>query len=177
MERYEDLVFRFLLRKTTRYSDAEDLLQQCFLLAYRKLHLYRTDLPFGAWILTLARNLAAGKYRKDKQRQALREKYPDDLPRPSSPEMCMATGDAVHIWETARAQLNPESFDALYLAYQEDWSMEQIATALKCRVNRVKVMLHRARKKLEPHLIEHRASAQPGNTGVCAPPLYQQSPS
>jgi len=47
----------------------EDLAQEAFLNAYRKLDTYRGDAPFRIWLLSIARNLALTHLRDDRRRR------------------------------------------------------------------------------------------------------------
>ncbi|HBE71743.1 MAG TPA: hypothetical protein DDW52_26670, partial [Planctomycetaceae bacterium] len=54
-----------------------------------------------------------------------------------------------NIWATASANLSADQYAALWLRYGEDMDMSEIASVLgKTKVG-VRVMLHRARGKLE----------------------------
>jgi RNA polymerase sigma-70 factor, ECF subfamily len=56
VERYQGLVFRFLLSKTGDSDLASDLTQETFLKALRGLSSYRGDGAFRVWLLGIARN-------------------------------------------------------------------------------------------------------------------------
>ncbi|MEM9700850.1 MAG: sigma-70 family RNA polymerase sigma factor, partial [Planctomycetota bacterium] len=70
LERYRELVLRyepevwrraaFVLRDR---AAAEDVTQEAFLVAYRKLDEYDPARPFGAWLAGIARNLLRNELR------------------------------------------------------------------------------------------------------------------
>ena len=55
-------------------------------------------------------------------------------------------------WDRARTLLAAEPFECLWLRYQEELSVAEIAEALGKKVSAVKVALFRARKTLADHL-------------------------
>lgn len=61
-------VFRVLFLYTHRRELAEDLSQELFLRAFRKRHLLHHTDNFRAWLLTLARNLAAKEMKRHRYR-------------------------------------------------------------------------------------------------------------
>jgi RNA polymerase sigma-70 factor, ECF subfamily len=61
-ERFAPVVHGVLLTRVAR-SDADDLVQDVFLIVWRKLGELRDPAAFPAWVLTIARNAAAGRAR------------------------------------------------------------------------------------------------------------------
>ncbi|MEO1279911.1 MAG: sigma factor, partial [Planctomycetota bacterium] len=57
--RYQDRVYRFLLRRTGSSAEAEDIAQETFLRAWQKLHTFEPERPLAPWLLTIAARLAA----------------------------------------------------------------------------------------------------------------------
>ena len=63
---FEKPLYHFLLTKTRNHHQAEDLLQDTFLITYRKLDRFNPTYPFSSWIFTIANRLAISHYRKQK---------------------------------------------------------------------------------------------------------------
>jgi len=64
-DRYLSRVYRFAYRSTGGHADAEDLTAQTFHRAWERLETYESrGLPFGAWLLRIARNLAVDRSRR-----------------------------------------------------------------------------------------------------------------
>ena len=63
---FEKPLYHFLLTKTRNHHQAEDLLQDTFLITYRKLDRFNPAYPFSSWIFTIANRLAISHYRKQK---------------------------------------------------------------------------------------------------------------
>lgn len=85
VQRHKRRVFRLALAVLGpgREAEAEDLTQEAFLLAFRKLGSFRGDSAFSTWLLHVTRNLAI-----DRRRRA-------DLRRPHASEDVLATLPAV----------------------------------------------------------------------------------
>ena len=63
---FEKPLYHFLLTKTRNHHQAQDLLQDTFLITYRKLDRFNPSYPFSSWIYTIANRLAISHYRKQK---------------------------------------------------------------------------------------------------------------
>lgn len=61
--RYAPVVHAAILMRVDT-GEAEDLVQEVFLTAMRRLHQLRDPVAFGAWLLTMSRNMAAGHRRR-----------------------------------------------------------------------------------------------------------------
>ena len=141
---FEKPLYRFLLAKTRNHHQAEDLLQDTFLIAYRKLNQFNPAYPFSSWIFTIANRLAISYFRKHKPMQ---EEY--DIPTDKTPRCEVMTNEKSQtLWTKARCLLSANHYTALWLFYTEDMTIEQVAKTMNRKPNSVKVWLHRARKRL-----------------------------
>ena len=65
VERYEEKLLRYIMRiSTNAKEDAEDVLQDVFLSAYKNLNDFDQDLKFSSWIYRIAHNKVIGHFRK-----------------------------------------------------------------------------------------------------------------
>ena len=141
---FEKPLYRFLLAKTRNHHQAEDLLQETFLITYRKLNQFNPVYPFSSWIFTIANRLAISSFRKHKPMQ---EEY--DIPTDKTPRCeVMAAETSQTLWAKARCLLSANHYTALWLFYTEGMTIEQVAQTMNRKPNSVKVWLHRARKRL-----------------------------
>ena len=94
---FEKPLYRFLLTKTGNHHQAEDLVQDTFLITYRKLYRFNPAYPFSSWIFTIANRLAISYFRKHKTVQEECEIPTDKTPR------CEAIAAEISetIWEKA----------------------------------------------------------------------------
>ncbi len=141
---FEKPLYHFLLTKTRNHHQAEDLLQDTFLIIYRKLYQFNPAYPFSSWIFTIANRLAISYFRKHKPMQ---EEY--DIPTDKTPRCeVMADETSQTLWAKARCLLSANHYTALWLFYTEGMTIDEVASAMERKPNSVKVWLHRARKRL-----------------------------
>lgn len=125
---------------------SEEIAQEAFLRAHR--HWDRVgvmDNP-GAWVRTVALNLARSRYRRLKAEAAARLR----LANPSTIEPM--TGDAEAFWSELR-RLPRRQAEVLALRYVEDLDVADIADALGVAEGTVRALLHQGRTRLERQLV------------------------
>ncbi|NRA57925.1 MAG: RNA polymerase sigma factor [Phycisphaerales bacterium] len=149
--RYQDRVYRFLLRRTGSSAEAEDIAQETFLRAWQKLHTFEPERPLAPWLLTIAARLAASAARR---RARIRVAPESSLGYVDAAAPCLlpANPDAGHdrkrIWRIAESVLNRDQLTAVWLRYVEGLSPAQIARVMDKSGVAVRVMLLRARNVL-----------------------------
>lgn len=138
-------VFRLAGRFFRHPEDVEEVAQETFLAAWRKLHTYRREAPFEHWITRLCLNTCYGRLRRERPVETL----PEELAGPEE------TGLEARL-EAARllARLPAADRLLLLLLHGEGWSVEEIARGLGWSLANVKVRAHRARKRLRRALEE-----------------------
>jgi RNA polymerase sigma-70 factor (ECF subfamily) len=140
-ERYARMVHGVLLARVPR-GDAEDLVQDVFLTAMRRLGALRDDAAFGAWLASIARNRATDHHRRGREQAEL----PEDLPGTPHPE---DDGRAV----LAAIRALPEAYrETLVLRLVEGMTGPEIAERTGMTAASVRVNLHRGMKMLRETL-------------------------
>ena len=124
------------------------MLQDTFLITYRKLDRFTPSYPFSSWIYTIANRLAISHYRKQK---TLLEEVEFVIETTACNEV-MEQECARSLWAYAKRLLTKNHFTALRLFYTEGMTIDQVAAAMNRNPNSVKVWLHRARKRLAQEL-------------------------
>jgi len=157
IHRYHTKVYAFLRQLTGRREDAEDLTQETLLLALRKLKTFKPGSSLLPWLFTIARRTAITQWRKSKPTFPLLD---SDHPPAESPK----PHDAVVLWEIAQNTLPPNEFTALWMHYQEDLPLKQVARVLRKTAPHAKVILHRARKRLGKKLACTNEAWLPGHS-------------
>jgi RNA polymerase sigma-70 factor (ECF subfamily) len=132
-------VFRLAGRFFRGREEIEDVAQETFLTAWRKLSTYRAEAPFEHWLTRVCLNCCYAR---------LRRKRPTELPLERDVAGSGHDPDARLEVERLLRSLKPEERFILLMLDGEGWSVAEIAERLGwTRVN-VKVRAHRARKKL-----------------------------
>lgn len=155
--RYQDRVYRFLLRRTGSSAEAEDVAQDTFLRAWQKLHTYEPERPLAPWLLTIAARLAASAARRRARVRVAPESaigYVDAAAPSLEPANPDAGLDRKRIWKIAESVLNRDQLTAVWLRYVEGLSPAQIARVMDKSGVAVRVMLLRSRNVLGEALRE-----------------------
>jgi len=73
LNKYQRYLFSFALKLTKRKEDAEDLIQETMMRAFRNKAKYEVGTNFKAWSATIMRNTFINGYRKKKRRNMYQE--------------------------------------------------------------------------------------------------------
>jgi len=147
VEQFYSPVYRFAFRLSGQASDAEDLAQQAFMDAQRKLHTLRDPAKVRPWLFMIVRNLYRRKLRDQKpDRQvtleAVAEPSADVERTPLDDEGLQLALDSL-----------PEEFrTVLLLFYFEDLSYREIAERLELPIGTVMSRLSRGKQHLRQRL-------------------------
>jgi RNA polymerase sigma-70 factor, ECF subfamily len=158
LEQFERRVFHFVLRMLRNAHDAEDVTQDTFIKAWRHLASFRPRNSFSTWLFTIARRTALNHIRA---RRPTEERGEHDEVMPENPRDAATDREqAEAIWNLAR-RLKPDQYEVLWLCYGEGFSVNEIAGIMNTNSLRVRVLLHRARKRLAEWL-----NAKASNSGA-----------
>jgi len=165
---FEELARRFqaplllFLRQRTDTVEAEDLVQDTLVRAYRNLHRYRPTYRFATWLFTIARRLSINRSRQKRPTADSEALESAEARTPEAAQLVADEESRRHLWAMAAAVLNERQMTALWLFYVEEMSIGGIAKVLGRSRVAVKTMLHRARRKLVPHFrhLAPKASAK-----------------
>ena len=139
-------VFALCVRLCNDRDMAEDLSQEAFVQAWRKLSSFRGDSAFGSWLYRIATNTVLSYLRK--QKPFLNSLDIDDIPEPAYRE----TSDEQIGLETAIAEL-PDGARAVFVLYSlEGYTHDEISKSLGIAQGSSKAQLHRARQLLKRSL-------------------------
>jgi RNA polymerase sigma-70 factor (ECF subfamily) len=149
--RYQDRIYRFLVRLTRSQDDALELTQETFLHAYEALERWRPEARFTTWLFHIARNQAFDWLRRGKRVEfvALEDDDEATLPDPApAPDAALETRQRFQGLERALARLPTEHREILLLREIEEMSYEDIAAVLEISLGTVKSRIARARAGL-----------------------------
>jgi len=153
------------VRMTRNRTEAEDLVQDASLLAFRAFHTFQQGTNFKAWFFRIMTNAFYSRHRKEKHERAnlSTEEVPALYLYARTAEAGMHGGDddpAAAMMDRLDTEHVTEALDSLPTEYRvvatlyfiEDFSYQQIADVLECPVGTVRSRLHRGRRMLQKSL-------------------------
>jgi RNA polymerase sigma-70 factor (ECF subfamily) len=157
VDRYQPLVWTFCRNLLRQPADAEDLTQDVFLAAFRKLSSYDSERgAFSTWLFTIARNRCCNRLQ---QRQPIHDSTEEPLDRGPTPEETLADREVWDRLDRALAQLPLEQRTAFVLAEIQELPHREIAEIEGVEVGTVKSRVSRAKARLREIL--EQASVAP----------------
>ena len=161
---HKDALYNFALKMTNDTDEADDLLQETFLKAFKYFDKFERGTNCKAWLYSIMRNTYINEYRRI-QKSPSRVDY-DDIQN-FYENIKESEVDYGHIVEDAFSNtLNDEVTEALsdlpkdfqtiiLLSDVEGFTYEEIADFLSCPIGTVRSRLHRARKMLYSKLYDY----------------------
>ena len=155
-----DALYHLAVYLTRNGSEAEDLVQETYLRAFRFSHRFEPGTHLKAWMFQILRNTFLTFYRLREREPALSE---DGIPGGGATPMFQhapradgaATGAQVDL-ERALESLPEEFRTILFLAEVQGFPMEEVAEIMDCPVGTVKSRLFRAKERLRAVLPDYR---------------------
>jgi RNA polymerase sigma-70 factor, ECF subfamily len=159
---YERSVYVMALAYMKNEADAEDVAQEAFVRAFRKLLSFRAESKFSTWLMSITINEARSRLR----RQALVRMEPLDQPPDEDkgispallrdwreiPSEALEREEVRDLIQRAVEQL-PDTYREIFLLRDvEELTTSETAEALHISIPSVKVRLHRARVMLQKQL-------------------------
>jgi RNA polymerase sigma-70 factor (ECF subfamily) len=156
VEAHHGEIFRYLARMTARSGEAEDLVQETFLRAYRAYRNLTPDANVRAWLFTIATNLTRNHFRAERRRRlahdALREAgSQQDGADPAAMSQLSETQARL---DAVVASLPLRQRAAFVLRKVHDFEYEVIAANLTCSVESARANVFQALKKIRQSLKE-----------------------
>lgn len=159
--RYQNRLYRYLLRIVRQPAEAEDLFQQTWLRVVEKIRAFDTSRNFDAWLFTLARNLAIDHLRRVRP-QSLDEPLADDARSDTAADR-LPSGEPApldRVLEAERRRHVGEAMESLPLIYrevlalrfEEEMKIEEIAQVTCTPLSTVKTRLRRSLRQMRASL-------------------------
>ncbi|RPI02719.1 MAG: sigma-70 family RNA polymerase sigma factor [Calditrichaeota bacterium] len=163
VSRYREQIYHFILRMVKDRSQAEDLMQETFIKAFRALSSFNSDYAFSTWLYKIAANNCIDYFRKKKlptlsldtpMQSKDGELYREFADREQSPEFELINRERTSQIHLAIEDLPEKYKEAILLRHSMDKSYEEIAEELGIPLGTVKVRIFRAREMLKSKLKE-----------------------
>jgi RNA polymerase sigma-70 factor, ECF subfamily len=150
-------VFRLAHRLTGSRENADDVVQEAFLRAYRSLHRFDAKSRFGTWLHRIAVNCAMDHLRRAQREAGRRDPAAEEtlerqVSREPGPQRLAESGQIEHRVRSALATLSPIERSAFVLRHFEEQSIAEIGRQLGSRTSATKHAVFRAVRKLRREL-------------------------
>jgi len=148
-KQYRRYLFSFALKLSSRKEDAEDLLQETMIRAYRNRSKYQVGTNFKAWSATIMRNTFINGYRKKKRQNMYQEpidKHAYSLDIDPSYNYGV---DSLQL-EDLKTVLNTigNSYSVPFMLFYKGYQYDEIAEEMNIPIGTVKSRIFFARRKM-----------------------------
>lgn len=154
---YDQAVLRLALRLTGSRSDAQDIHQEAFIKAYKKLDGFRFECSFATWIYRVVTNVCLDHLRRNKARKRngaievsdddLLNRLPDNRPG-NSPEQQLLDRELSAQIRRAMKRLTPRERMVIELKHFHGLKLRSVSEILNTSEGSVKMTFFRATQKL-----------------------------
>ena len=165
VEQYTDYAYNIAYRMLNNPADADEVVQDAFLSAYRARDRFRGDAQVTTWLYRIVVNAALQRLRKDKKPRQMNQANVEDIevvdwsPGPESQTLNSELRDKL---DDAISNLPEDLRAAVILRDVEQMSTEEAADIVGVSVPAFKARLHRGRVALREQLASYVASLKQG---------------
>ena len=155
MRRYNQRLFRVARGILADDAEAEDVMQEAYVRAFRELATFRGEARFSTWLTRIACHEALARARKRRRLVSITGGEPPDPPaKTPGPERDLENRELQTVLREA-VEVLPDPLRAVFCLREiEGLSTEQTADLLGLTVENVRVRLHRAKRSLRQKLDE-----------------------
>ena len=165
VRRYQERIYATVYHMTSNHEDANDLVQETFIKAYRALKTFKGDSSFYTWVYRIAVNKTINflKQRKNRLHMSLNdvdfdaEKDPDlvALVSEKTPRRDLNLAELQDKLNGAMLKLSEHHRLVVTLHDIQGLSHEEIATIMDCNIGTVRSRLFYARQQLQAYLTDY----------------------
>ena len=155
-ERYYDVVFRYVLFRMNDRTLAEDITQETFVRALRRIgSVTYQGRDIAAWFVTIARNLIFDHVKSSRYRlESTTAEIVDLSPSTNGPEQQVLDGATNDELLRCVRKLNPDQQECIQLRFLQGLSVAETARIMDRNEGAVKALQHRAVRRLAQLLPE-----------------------
>ncbi len=157
VRRYERPIFSLIVRMVHDSDVAEDIAQETFLKAFRRLDTYDPTRKFSSWLFKIAHNATLDHLRRPSLHTLPLEAHGDDEAdlasvladeKSESPEAGVGRYDLARALDRGLRGLRADYSEVLLLRFRQGLSYLEISEVTGQPLGTVKTNIHRARKEL-----------------------------
>ena len=149
VNQYSEPLYWHIRKMVTDHSDANDLLQNVFLKAWKNIHNFRGDAKVSTWLYKIAVNESINFLNKERQRQGITDDGDDSFLLQNIERDPYFDGDSLQIeLQKAIANLPEKQRIVFNMRYYDEMKYEEISEILGTSVGALKASYHHAVKKI-----------------------------
>ncbi|MBS4222515.1 RNA polymerase sigma factor [Bacillus sp. FJAT-49682] len=146
-QKYEQDITSFLIYYTGS-MDVEDLVQDTFLIALKKISRFKGDSHPKTWLISIARNHVIDMYRRKRVWENIKQfLLPEQTSFNEIEDHLIKKSENSRLYKAIH-QLSPQYKEVVILRGILELSSKETSDILKCNQNKVNVTYHRSLKKL-----------------------------
>jgi RNA polymerase sigma-70 factor (ECF subfamily) len=149
-DRYADAIYRFVYYRVGAHALAEDLTSETFLRAFRRINLFTWQgKDFGAWLVTIARNLVLDHFKSSRYRLEVCTADPLEPDRwEEGPERAVLDSFTHRALFSAVRELGNEQRECVVLRFLHGLSVAETAEVMGKNTGAIKALQYRATRSL-----------------------------
>jgi len=162
---YEARIRSFLNIRMRDRHEAEDLAQETFIIAYRKLDSYDLEASFGGWLRAIAANLFRNYYRKHRPQilgeeeslaQMIDHRIQEDFEQNKDEELIDQMKECV-------SSLKDDAAKLIQWRYQDEKSISEICSIVSKKHSAITMKLTRLREQIKNCIKDKQTKTQPSS--------------
>ena len=139
---HKELAFSIALKHLKNKEDAEDIVQNSFIIVLKSIKKFRNEAKFSTWLYQIIYHECI----KELKRKKLKVEYIPQFVESDNEEI--NTEKAINLDNIFKV-LKPNEYTVISLFYLEEKSINDIAQVTSLSKANIKVLLHRARLKMQ----------------------------
>ena len=158
VRKYQNRLFNGMVHMLRNEAEAEDVVQDAFILALTRLETFHGNSAFFTWLYRIAYNVAVSKIRRRKPTVSLTANDNDDSRsfdfegNAPPPDDRMSRSEDVEQLQNAMGRLSEEHRTVLILREMQQLDYDAISEVLELPIGTVRSRIHRAREQLKQQL-------------------------
>jgi RNA polymerase sigma factor (sigma-70 family) len=162
IDKYKNRAFSMLSRMLKNEAEAEEVLQDCFLKAYKGLKGFKQESKFSTWFYRIVYNTAltrlSGKKRKLESEMSSLDDH-QEL-RSSNDYRATEEKDKTELVNNLISMLPANQAAVVNMFYLDNMSCEEISSIMNLSLSNTKVLLYRARNTLKELIMRNNLSEE-----------------
>lgn len=147
-EEYFETVNKYLFCLTHNSDISEELTQETFYRAVKKIDTYKGECKISVWLCQIAKNLWFDQCRKNKKKINLEEDLLNQYAIDTTEEKVISNDEKIYLYKKMQ-NLDEKTREVMYLRITGELSFKEIGTILNKTENWARVTFYRGKSKLK----------------------------